>query len=56
MTYKEFFMQFDTIDEVLYEAKNELAMALVLNPDRAKSVKNAVEEVLAEKFNKGGAE
>ena len=56
MTYKESFMKCETMEELLKEAKQEIAFAIVLNPDRVKVIKKAVEEVMAEKFSKEGAE
>ncbi len=51
MTYKEHFMKCNTMEELLEEAKQELSFAVIINPDRAKVIKQAVEEVIAEKFD-----
>lgn len=56
MTYKEYFMKCETMEELLKEAKQEICFAIVVNPDRVKVIKKAVEEVIAEKFSKEGAE
>lgn len=53
MTYKEFFMQFNTLEEIEKEAKREIKLAIMLNPDRVKMIEKAIEEVVAEKFNIG---
>ena len=54
MTYREHFMKCETVEELLKEAKEEISFAMVLNPDRVKFIKEAVEEVLAKKFSKVG--
>jgi hypothetical protein len=54
MTYKEYFMKCETMEELLKEAKEEISFAMVLNPDRVKVIKKAVEEVMTEKFSKDG--
>jgi epoxyqueuosine reductase QueG len=54
MTYKEHFMKCETMEELLKEAKEEISFAMVLNPDRVKVIKKAVEEVMTEKFSKDG--
>ena len=51
MTYKEYFMKCETMEEFLKEAKQEICFAIVVNPDRLKAIKKAVEEVMAEKFD-----
>lgn len=56
MTYKEIFMMCETMDELLKEAKQEISFAIALNPNRVKAIKEAVEEVIAEKFSKEGDE
>lgn len=50
MTYKEYFMQFDSVEKIMKEANQEMAFAAVLNPDRMKMVRQAAEEVINEKF------
>ena len=50
MTYKEYFMQFDSVEKIMKEANQEMAFAAVLNPDRIKMVRQAAEEVINEKF------
>ena len=50
MTYKEYFMQFDSVEKIIKEANQEMAFAVVLNPDRIKMVRQAAEEVIKEKF------
>lgn len=50
MTYKEYFMQFDSVEKIMEEANTEMAFAAVLNPDRIKMIKQGAEEAMNEKF------
>ena len=50
MTYKEYFMKCETIEELLKEVKEETTFAIVLNnPDRVKVIEKAMNEVINEK-------
>jgi hypothetical protein len=57
MTYKESYMQCKTEEELLAESKKDIEIALLMGSHaRVKVIKQAVEEVIAEKFSEGGAE
>ncbi len=51
MTYKESYMQCKTEEELLAKAKNDIEVALLMGSHaRVKVIKQAVEEVINEKF------
>jgi hypothetical protein len=57
MTYKENYMQCETEEELLTQVKQDTEIALLMGSHaRIKVIKKAAEEVIAEKFSKGGAE
>ena len=55
MTYKESYMQCKTEEELLAEAKKDIEIALLMGShNRIKVIKRSAEEVIAERFSKGG--
>ena len=46
MTYRESYMQLNSIDEILAEAKRDIIVAAVINPDRVKVIKRAAEDAI----------
>ena len=46
MTYKESYMSCQSWDELQEKMKEDIAVAMVINPDRIKVIKSAGEEVL----------
>lgn len=50
MTYKECYMQFENIEDLIKEVKNDLAYAILINRDRIITIRKAVDEVLNEKY------
>ena len=50
MTYKEYFMKYETMEELLKEVKEKTTFAIALNkPDRIKAIEKAMNEVINEK-------
>lgn len=57
MTYKEYFMKCETMEELLEKAKQEICFAIAVNHlEKITIIKRALEEVMGEKFDKEGAE
>lgn len=55
MTYKESYMQCQTEKDLLEISKNDIEVALLMGSyARVSVIKRAVEEVITEKFDKGG--
>lgn len=55
MTYKESYMQCKTEEELLGKGKKDIEIALLMGSyARVKVIKQAMEEVIAEKFSEGG--
>lgn len=55
MTYKESYMECTTENELLEKTKKDIEIALLMGSHaRVKVIKQAAEEVLAEKFSEGG--
>ena len=50
MTYKECYMQFENIEDLIKEVKNDLAYAILINRDRIITIRKVVDEVLNEKY------
>ncbi len=49
MTYKESYMQCDTLEDLEKEVRNDMSIAIMINTDRIKIINEAVEEVCKEK-------
>lgn len=54
MTYKESYLACDSEEEILKKVEHDVLVALFINPDRVKIIKQHAEEALAEKFPKVG--
>ena len=50
MTYKEAFLQCDSIEEIMEMANTDMAFAAVINSDRIPVIMRAAEEAINEKF------
>lgn len=50
MTYEKSYMTCKTKDELLAEVKKDISLAMIVNPDRVKVIKEATEKVLNLKF------
>ena len=51
MTYKEYYLTLNSIEEVKCAAADDIIIAQVINPDRIDFILNAANEVLKEKFS-----
>ena len=51
MTYKEYYLTLNSIEEIKCAAADDIIAAQVINPDRIDIILNAANEVLKEKFN-----
>ena len=51
MTYKESYMKCNTLKELEEEVRSDIAIALMVNPDRLDVIKKRAEEVANLKFN-----
>lgn len=51
MTYKESYMKCNTLEELEKEVRSDIAIALMVNPDRLDVIKKRAEEVANLKFN-----
>lgn len=51
MTYKESYMKCNTLEELEKEVKSDVAIAIMINPDRLEVIKRSAEEVANLKFN-----
>ena len=52
MTYKESYLELNSEEEILKKVKHDVEIALFINPDRVKIIKQHAEEAIAEKFGK----
>ena len=50
MTYYESYLKCKTLEELLTEVENDIALAVAINNDRLPIIKNAAEEVINLKF------
>lgn len=50
MTYEESYMKCSTLAELEKEIADDIAMAMVINPDRIRAIKAAAEKVANLKF------
>lgn len=50
MTYRESYMQFENLEDLLEEVKHDMVIAQMINPDRVKIVRESAEEVINLKF------
>lgn len=50
MTYKEYYLTLNSPEDIMEMANADLALALVINPDRMKIIRQSAEEALREKF------
>ena len=49
MTYKESYMKCNTLEELKKEVESDIAIAIIVNPDRIKVINDTVNEVCKEK-------
>lgn len=52
MTYKEYYLKLDSIEEIEKAVKADIAIATTLNPDRIETIRQHAEEAMNEKFGK----
>ena len=50
MTYKEYYLGFDSIDAIIAAAETDMALAFVVNPDGIEVIRKHAEEAIKEKF------
>jgi len=50
MTYKEYYLTLNSPKDIMEMANADLALALVINPDRMEIIRQSAEEALREKF------
>jgi hypothetical protein len=50
MTYRESYMQFENLEDLLEEVKHDMVIAQMINPDRVGIVRESAEEVINLKF------
>lgn len=50
MTYKEYYLTLNSPENIMEMANADLALALVINPDRMEIIRQSAEEALREKF------
>lgn len=50
MTYKEYYLTLNSPEDIIEMANADLALALVINPDRMDIIRQSAEEALREKF------
>jgi hypothetical protein len=50
MTYRESYMQFENLEDLLEEVKHDMVIAQMINPDRVRIVRESAEEVINLKF------
>lgn len=50
ITYRESYMQFEKLEDLLEEVKHDMVIAQIINPDRVKIVRESAEEVIILKF------
>jgi hypothetical protein len=50
MTYKEYYLTLNSPEDIMEMANADLALALVINPDRMEIIRRSAEEALKEKF------
>ena len=51
MTYKEYYLTLNSPEDIMTMANADLALALVINPDRMEIIRQSAEEALREKFD-----
>ena len=51
MTYKEYYSNLDSIEEIKCAAADDIIEAQLINPDRIDIILNAANQVLKEKFS-----
>jgi hypothetical protein len=56
MTYYESYLKCKTLEELLTEVENDIALAIAINNDRLPIIKNAAEEVIDLKFKESEVE
>lgn len=52
MTYKEYYLNLDSIEEIEKAVNADIAIATFLNPDRIETIRHQAEEAMNEKFGK----
>lgn len=50
MTYKEYYLTLNSPNDIMKMANADLALALVMNPDRMDVIRQSAEEAIKEKF------
>lgn len=50
MTYKESYLQFESLNDLKAEIAKDIVIATYINPDRLKMIEEAATEVINEKF------
>ena len=50
MTYKEYYLTLNSPENIMEMANADLALALVINPDRMEIIRQSAEDALREKF------
>ena len=54
MTYKEHYLTLNSPKDIMEMANADMAMALVINPDRVEIIRKSAEEAIKEKFGTKG--
>ena len=50
MTYKEYYLSLNSVEEIITMANADVALACVINPDRIEVIRQRAEEAINEKF------
>lgn len=50
MTYKEYYLSLNSIEDIMEIANADMALACVINPDRIAFIRQSAEEAIKEKF------
>lgn len=50
MTYKEYYLSLNSVEDIMTMVKADMTLAYVINPDRIKIIQQSAEEAIKEKF------
>ena len=50
MTYKEYYLSLQSVEDIMTMANADMALACVINPDRIEIIRKSAEEAINEKF------
>lgn len=52
MTYKEYYLTLETVEDIEAAANTDVTLAYIINPDRVAVILKQAQEAIDEKFNK----